>query len=350
MNVSQTRSTLASEGLSMGDVSTLGVRSNPRSPMSVGDIGASALSMRAKAARKRHISATHNSNFRAGYIPVEEEALHRAGIRGRKRYFVYCVVTTLVIVALLNVAITAWLLFILGMTHNGLTSLEMTRIDGRNFVRFLDKATIWTMSMIDAPLGAAYCSSLDVEANNAKLELKASGRSKRGSSVILDKNEITLMTDSFTVKTSNATDWFSTSLTSLTARDLIQNLSADEVTVKKISSRRDDKDFSIESIRGLNLTAALTLTVNSSKTIEFQGRAVNLVSQSSTTLKSSHGIVLGPNLPKVNTSIPVDYKYKSYKLCICGSGRLFKVRVSKPGITCLDVGLGQLVNLCGTAT
>ena len=60
------------------------------------------LSMREKSTLKRRINREHNSNFRAGYININEAYLHKTGIRGRKRYFLYCVVAFLVIIALLN--------------------------------------------------------------------------------------------------------------------------------------------------------------------------------------------------------------------------------------------------------
>ncbi|RUS89483.1 hypothetical protein EGW08_002780, partial [Elysia chlorotica] len=82
-----------------------------RSAMALGgNLGASTLSMRAKAARKRRINSKHNSNFRAGFVPVDEDRLQRSGIRGRKRYFLYCLIGTLLGVTVLNLAVTGWLL------------------------------------------------------------------------------------------------------------------------------------------------------------------------------------------------------------------------------------------------
>lgn len=60
------------------------------------------LSMRQKSALKRRITREHNSNFRAGYININEQYLHKTGIRGRKRYFLYCLVALLFIVAIVN--------------------------------------------------------------------------------------------------------------------------------------------------------------------------------------------------------------------------------------------------------
>lgn len=58
--------------------------------------------MRQKSALKRRITREHNSNFRAGYININEQYLHKTGIRGRKRYFLYCLVALLFIVAIVN--------------------------------------------------------------------------------------------------------------------------------------------------------------------------------------------------------------------------------------------------------
>ena len=70
-----------------------------------GDTGT--LSMREKAQMKRRVTKEHNSNFRAGYININEEYLHKTGIRGRKRYLFYCFITSLVIIAILNALVRA---------------------------------------------------------------------------------------------------------------------------------------------------------------------------------------------------------------------------------------------------
>ena len=45
------------------------------------------------------------SNFRAGYVPVNEEYLHKAGIRGRKRFLLYLGFVFLFIITVLNTAV-----------------------------------------------------------------------------------------------------------------------------------------------------------------------------------------------------------------------------------------------------
>ena len=63
------------------------------------------MSMRGKSQLKRRINKEHNSNFRAGYVPVNEEYLHKAGIRGRKRFLLYSCLVVLLVLAVLNTAV-----------------------------------------------------------------------------------------------------------------------------------------------------------------------------------------------------------------------------------------------------
>ncbi|CAL1541224.1 unnamed protein product [Lymnaea stagnalis] len=346
MNTSVTRSTLATEGVSTGDVSTIGVRADPRSAMSVGSIGASTLSMRAKAARKRKVNATHNSNFRAGYVPVEEDALHRAGIRGRKRYFLYCVLAVLMFLAVINIVVIGWLLYILRMTLNGMESMELANMGGRNFLRVLDNAKIDIMSTNSVPIGSRFNSKLSIEAENGPLEMKLTSP-KTSSSIVLESNEVTMVTDKFSVKTTNSTDWVTTSLTSLAAQELIQNLSAHNVTAKQIFGVKDFRDLYLESAQSLTISGSLGLEMQSQKTADLSSRNLIISSQSSTTIKTTQGLYLGKHLPKVNTSESTNSTLLTYKLCVCGSGLIFKVLVNNSELTCLNVRQDQLQELCG---
>lgn len=63
------------------------------------------MSMRGKSQLKRRINKEHNSNFRAGYVPVNEAYLHKAGIRGRKRFLLYSCLVVLLVLAVLNTAV-----------------------------------------------------------------------------------------------------------------------------------------------------------------------------------------------------------------------------------------------------
>lgn len=65
-------------------------------------------SMREKAIERRTTNKEHNSNFKAGYIPIEEERLHKTGLRGRKGSLAICVIVLLFLLALINLIVSDW--------------------------------------------------------------------------------------------------------------------------------------------------------------------------------------------------------------------------------------------------
>ena len=62
--------------------------------------------MREKTLLKRRINKEHNSNFRAGYVQIHEEHLHKTGIRGRKQYVVYGLMIIIFVLAVLNLLVS----------------------------------------------------------------------------------------------------------------------------------------------------------------------------------------------------------------------------------------------------
>lgn len=62
--------------------------------------------MREKAIERRSINKEHNSNFKAGYVPIEEERLHKTGLRGRKGNMAVCFVVLLFLLALINLIVS----------------------------------------------------------------------------------------------------------------------------------------------------------------------------------------------------------------------------------------------------
>lgn len=64
------------------------------------------LSMREKTLLKRRINKEHNSNFRAGYVQIHEDHLHKTGIRGRKQYVVYAFMIIVFVLAVLNLLVS----------------------------------------------------------------------------------------------------------------------------------------------------------------------------------------------------------------------------------------------------
>lgn len=58
-----------------------------------------------KLKEKRAIEQEHESNFKAGRIPIHERHLHRTGIRGRKRYIYYAFFYLLAIICFVNLVV-----------------------------------------------------------------------------------------------------------------------------------------------------------------------------------------------------------------------------------------------------
>ncbi|GFR60654.1 beta-sarcoglycan [Elysia marginata] len=314
--------------------------SSQRSPLALsGNLGASTLSMRAKAARKRKINSRHNSNFHAGFVPVDEDRLQRSGIRGRKRYFLFCLVGTLMAVTFLNLAITAWLLHILGMTHHGLQSVEMISRGSENLMRVLTDASIDTISLDNAMLGARFDSNLDMQAEESALTVKTASRNS-SSSITLEGNKLTLTTGEFCVKTTNSPDWVSANLASMARQNIINNLSVDDnITVGKIQEGIKYSDLSIESTTGdTNIFGRDGVQVATAKQIQVSAKSdsVSLKAQHTINMEGSRGIYIRPRMKKVK-------KGKTFKVCICDTGRVFFVK----GKSSCDLSDRKRQEICG---
>ncbi|KAK3757541.1 hypothetical protein RRG08_032709 [Elysia crispata] len=320
--------------------------SGQRSPMALGGhLGASTMSMRAKAARKRRINSKHNSNFRAGFVPVDEDRLQRSGIRGRKRYFLYCFIGTLMAVTFLNLAVTAWLLYILGMTQHGLYSLEIIPRGGGggNLMRVLTDASIDSISLDNAMVGARFESALDIRAEESMLTVKSSN-GNRSSSLSLDGNKLTLITGEFCIRTTNSSDWVSANLVSMARQNVINNLSVeDNITITKIQEGNKYNDLSIESTMSDTTIFGrdgVELTTEKQIQISAVTDSVSLEAQSTINMNGLRGIYIRPQIKgKVKDG-------ETLKVCICDTGRVFTVR-SK---TSCDIRGRKLRKICGSQT
>lgn len=62
--------------------------------------------MREKAIERRSVNKEHNSNFKAGYVPIEEERLHKTGLRGRKGIIAIGIIILLFLLALINLIVS----------------------------------------------------------------------------------------------------------------------------------------------------------------------------------------------------------------------------------------------------
>lgn len=80
--------------------------------------------MREKAIERRGINKEHNSNFKAGYVPIEEERLHKTGLRGRKGNMAVCIIILLFLLALINLIVSPTSLNVFGCLASLLDFVE----------------------------------------------------------------------------------------------------------------------------------------------------------------------------------------------------------------------------------
>ena len=64
------------------------------------------MSMREKSLHRRRVNREHNSNFRAGYVHINEEHLHKAGLRGRKKCFFIMAIVLLALLVISNLLVS----------------------------------------------------------------------------------------------------------------------------------------------------------------------------------------------------------------------------------------------------
>lgn len=62
--------------------------------------------MREKVVERRNVNKEYNSNFKVGYISIDEERFYKTGLRGRKGNLVICVIIFLFILAVINLIVS----------------------------------------------------------------------------------------------------------------------------------------------------------------------------------------------------------------------------------------------------
>nr|XP_006825800.1 PREDICTED: beta-sarcoglycan-like [Saccoglossus kowalevskii] len=117
------------------------------------------LSMREKSLDRRKINKEHNSNFRAGYVHVYEEHLHKTGLRGRKRYLAYILLAILFLIVIANFIITIMILCVLQIDHTGMETLEFMP---SGLLRFVYGGDMGSIHPIDSTIGSYVSQDLDL--------------------------------------------------------------------------------------------------------------------------------------------------------------------------------------------
>lgn len=297
------------------------------------------LSMRQKSALKRRITREHNSNFRAGYININEQYLHKTGIRGRKRYFLYCVLALLCLVAIVNILLTTAIIYHLKISpQHGMEFIEY--IPDNELLRFLGKTVFDSIQIFNGRIGSRADKDLYFDGNNNSVIFTDTSLPK-ASSLFVDPEETLLdNVDRFSITdTDSGKEIFSTrDEISVPLVGDVNNLSSPEVVVFNITSLNGIPDLILESIRSY-----VSLSGSEGVDLMSYDRHIRLFTKQdmiinstdgSLTLDAASGIRLDiDHVPKV-----IDARVQgplTYKLCVClPNGRIFAVPVTGPGIGC----------------
>lgn len=151
------------------------LRANSPSPDRYFD-GMNSLTMREKSLLKRSVSKHHNNNFKAGYVPVHEQYLHKTGIRGRKTFAFWALVGLLFMLACGNFILTTTILGVLRLGQ-GMQSLEL--VPEYSSIKFFGDADLGHVYKRDGKLEGFVDVPLEISSHNGSIliNLSSNGRS-----------------------------------------------------------------------------------------------------------------------------------------------------------------------------
>uniref|UniRef100_A0A674NSQ7 Beta-sarcoglycan n=1 Tax=Takifugu rubripes TaxID=31033 RepID=A0A674NSQ7_TAKRU len=256
-------------------------------------------SMREKAIERRSINKEHNSNFRAGYVPIEEERLHKTGLRGRKGNMAVCFVV---------------LLFLL-LSESAPTGV-----------------TVWSF------MRTGCCASSRRQTWSVYLECDSSGVVfQQGTTKLsVEKDKTSVVSDvgiSFTDPRSQNT-FFSTDFEN---HEFHLPKGVKVLSVKKASTER----ITSSAATDLNIKGDGKAIIRGNEGVNIMGRTVEFKMGGDIELRAENSIILNGSVMFNATRIPnsagdvyFDEGLERYKLCMCADGTLFRVQVKYPNMGC----------------
>nr|XP_033801586.1 beta-sarcoglycan isoform X3 [Geotrypetes seraphini] len=296
-------------------------------------------SMREKAVEKRNVNKEHNSNFKAGYIPIDEDRLHKTGLRGRKGNLAICVIVLLFILAVINLIITIVIWVVIRIGPNGCESMEFHDTGLLRFKQVSDMGVIHPL--YKSTVGGRRNEDLAITGNNQPVIFQQ-GTTKL--SVEKDKTSITSdvgmeFVDPRTQKTLFSTDYATHEFHLPTG---VKTLNVQKAATERITSN---------ATSDLNIKVGERAIVRGNEGVFIMGKTIEFRMKSDMELKAEHMIVLNgtvmistSRLPSSSTGefLYVD-DWVRYKLCMCADGTLFRVQVKNRNMGCQTSD-----NPCGT--
>ncbi|XP_034267221.1 beta-sarcoglycan isoform X3 [Pantherophis guttatus] len=295
-------------------------------------------SMREKAVERRNINKEHNSNFKAGYIPIDEDRLHKTGLRGRKGNLAICVLVLLFILAVVNLIITVIIWAVIRIGPNGCDSMEFHDSGLLRFKQDSDMGIIHPL--YKSTVGGRRNEDLVIVGENQPIVFQQ-GETKL--SVEKNKTSITSdigmeFVDPRTQNTLFSTD-YNTHEFNLPSG--VKILNVQKASTERITSNATS-DLNIK-VDGRAIVRGNEGVFIMGKTIKFSmGRNLELKADNSIILNGSVMISVS-RLP--NSSHKEQFNngdWERYKLCMCSDGTLFRIPVKSR-----NMGCQTSINPCG---
>ncbi|KAG7259877.1 hypothetical protein CRUP_021522 [Coryphaenoides rupestris] len=263
-------------------------------------------SMREKAVERRNVNKEHNSNFKAGYVPIEEERLHKTGLRGRKGNMAVCIIVLLFLLALINLIITLVIWTVIRIGPNGCDSMEFHE---SGLLRFKQKADMGTVFPLHrSTIGGRKDQDLVLTGNNNPVVFQQ-GTTK----LSVEEDKMLVVSDvgiSFTDPRTQTT-FFSTDFEN---HEFHLPKGVKVLRVKKASTER--------------VGTGLTSHASSDLNIKGDGKAI-------VRCKSRASTSWGRTVEfKAEETFELRAGLERYKLCMCADGMLFRVQVKYSNMGC----------------
>ncbi|KAK1796627.1 hypothetical protein P4O66_008927 [Electrophorus voltai] len=311
-------------------------------------------SMREKAIDRRTANKEHNSNFKAGYVPIEEERLHKTGLRGRKGNIAVCVIVLLFLLALINlivsdavlrhqseprITLVIWTVIRIG--PSGCDSMEFHET---GLLRFKQKADMGVVHPLHkSTVGGRKDQDLVITGNNNPVVFQ-----QGNTRLSVEKGKTSITSDlgvSFTDPRTQTT-FFSTDFDN---HEFHLPKQVKVLNVKKASTERITSNASSDLMIKVDGKAI----VRGNEGVFIMGKTVEFRMSGDIELKADNSIVLNGSVMFSPSRIPnnslgsdlyFDEGLERYKLCMCADGTLFRVQVKYHNMGCQTSD-----NPCGAA-
>uniref|UniRef100_A0A3Q4M9N0 Beta-sarcoglycan n=3 Tax=Pseudocrenilabrinae TaxID=318546 RepID=A0A3Q4M9N0_NEOBR len=285
-------------------------------------------SMREKAIERRTINKEHNSNFKAGYVPIEEERLHKTGLRGRKGNMAVCIIIILFLLALINLIITLVIWTVIRIGPNGCDSMEFHE---SGLLRFKQKADMGIVHPLHkSTVGGRKDQDLVIVGNNNPVVFQQ-GTTK----LSVEKDKTSIVSDvgiSFTDPRTQTT-FFSTDFEN---HEFHLPKGVKVLSVKKASTER----ITSNAASDLNIKGDSAI-IRGNEGVNIMGRTIEFKMGGNIELRAENSIVLNGSVMFNATRFPnsagdlyFNEGQERYKLCMCEDGTLFRVRVKFTNMGC----------------